>query len=163
NGLNGTSSGRLYQRNTTTVTLTLGNGDANGTYPGQILDVSGGTINLVKAGTGKQILSGANSYAGSTTVNGGVLQFNTAGSMGGGGGTITLTGANPFVSAGAGLSVGGGAVIAKAFTNGGSLTVSSGLLRITAKPAANDPTGKSTVSSVNITTGGVVDLTNNSM
>jgi fibronectin-binding autotransporter adhesin len=245
NGLNGTSSGRLYQRNTTTVTLTLGNGDANGSYPGQILDVSGGTINLVKTGAGKQILSGSNSYAGSTSVNGGVLQFNSANSIGGSGSNVTVaagaaaaagyaidqaflnrinpastgavalavnssnalnlsnlpnvsfaavgsisyggvltppssnlfrlggvsggtlvfsSSANAFNGANAGLWINPGSVIIKSFPNGGPLSIlNGGLLRVTAKATANDPAGVSTFSSVGITGGATLDLTNNSM
>ncbi|MCS7032999.1 MAG: autotransporter-associated beta strand repeat-containing protein [Phycisphaerae bacterium] len=86
NGLNG--GGNLNHRNSTTETLELGHGDASGNFSGTITDT--GTINLVKVGGGMQILSGANTYAGTTTVSGGVLQFNSASSIGGTGQSVTV-------------------------------------------------------------------------
>ncbi|MBC7782728.1 MAG: autotransporter-associated beta strand repeat-containing protein, partial [Burkholderiales bacterium] len=67
-----------------TRTFTLGNGNAGGTFSGVI----GARINIVKTGTGTQIFSGANTYTGTTTVNQGVLQFNTAASIGGTGASV---------------------------------------------------------------------------
>ena len=94
----------------------------NGTYAGTM----SGTGSLTKTGTGTLILSGTNTYAGGTTVSGGILQGNTtslqgnilnnalvvfnqtsagtyAGTMSGtggltlqGGGALNLTGSNSF-------------------------------------------------------------------
>lgn len=84
--LNGTSQsagnlsgngGTIFNNGTgTQVTLTIGAGNAGGgNYGGLIADhTSGtGTVALTKAGTGIATLSGANSYSGKTSINGGNL------------------------------------------------------------------------------------------
>ena len=68
-----------------TYTLTLGAGNQSGTFSGIIHgnnstvatdgSLEAGTLNLVKTGTGVQILSGSNTYNGTTTVNGGTLDL----------------------------------------------------------------------------------------
>ena len=55
-------------------TLTVGNANGTATFNGVIQD----TINLVKAGTGTQNLSGTGSYTGSTTISAGVLQLGSS-------------------------------------------------------------------------------------
>jgi endo-1,4-beta-xylanase len=60
------------------VILGVGVNNGSGTFSGTIGEGSGanGTvIELTKSGTGTQTLSGANTYDGTTTVNGGTLQF----------------------------------------------------------------------------------------
>jgi len=54
------------------IGLTVGGNNANTTYAGIL---SGAAGSLTKAGTGTFILSGANAYTGTTTVNGGTLRF----------------------------------------------------------------------------------------
>ena len=58
----------------TTSTLTLGANDASGDYGGALQDVVGSTLNLVKTGSGKQVLRGRTEYFGTTEVNGGTLE-----------------------------------------------------------------------------------------
>lgn len=66
------------------------------TYASTFTGISGisGTVSLTRSGTGTQILSGANSYRGNTTVSGGVLQI-------GNGGTTGSLSANSIISVGA--------------------------------------------------------------
>src|SRR5205807_1317193 len=68
-------------------TLNLGNGDATASFSGKI---TGSQISLAKNGLGTQTLSGANTYGGATTVNAGVLRFNSATSIGGSGASMTV-------------------------------------------------------------------------
>ena len=66
-----------------TTTLTLaGSNTGNNTVSGNIADVSTAHIALVKTGTGTWVLTGANSYSGGTTINGGTLQINGDGALG---------------------------------------------------------------------------------
>ena len=56
--------------------LTVGTGNAGGDFGGKLQDVSGGgTLSLVKNGSGKQVMRGFVAYAGATTVNGGTLEM----------------------------------------------------------------------------------------
>src|SRR5205814_235609 len=83
-----TGGAKLYSRASGSCTVTLGSGDATGTFSGAITDA--GTINIVKTGLGVQVFSGANSYGGVTQINAGVLRFNTSGSIGGSGASVTV-------------------------------------------------------------------------
>jgi autotransporter-associated beta strand protein len=53
-------------------------------------DISGTGFDLNKAGAGTLVLSGANNYTGTTTVSGGVLQFNSTGAIGGSGRSVIV-------------------------------------------------------------------------
>ncbi len=55
-------------------TLTVGGGNTNGTFSG-IIQNGAGTLSLVKTGSGTQVLSGVNTYTGSTTIANGTLQL----------------------------------------------------------------------------------------
>ena len=56
------------------TTLTIGIGNYSSGFSGRIAQ-GANVISLTKNGTGAQVLSGANSYTGNTTVNGGTLGF----------------------------------------------------------------------------------------
>ena len=56
------------------VRLTVGADNGSGTFSGSIQD-GGGTVSLVKTGTGTQTLTGVNTYGGSTTIAGGTLKL----------------------------------------------------------------------------------------
>ncbi len=71
NGLVG--SGTVDNSGGGATTLTVGNNNISTTFPGTIKN-STGTLGLTKTGTGTFTLSGSNTYAGTTTVKGGVLQ-----------------------------------------------------------------------------------------
>lgn len=78
----------------TASTLTLDGTSGSNTFSGAI---TGGGLSLVKAGTNVQTLTGANTYAGGTTISGGELRVSGAGTLGSGGvsvdgGTLGLAG-----------------------------------------------------------------------
>ena len=65
----------IYSTAAGEVTFTMGAGDADGVFYGQIQDGSG-TVNVTKTGSGTQILdSGVYSYSGATDVQGGTLDM----------------------------------------------------------------------------------------
>ncbi len=87
-----TGAGGTILNNTTgtNITFTIGNGNGSGgNYQGVIANhTSGtGTVALTKTGTGTITVSGANTYTGTTSVNGGVLLLNNANALPGGTGT----------------------------------------------------------------------------
>lgn len=59
-----------------TLTLT-GSNTGNNTFA-MAIGQAGGTTSLIKSGAGKWVLTGANTYTGSTTINGGTLSINSA-------------------------------------------------------------------------------------
>ncbi len=85
------------------------NGSSPATFSGTIANGSG-IISLIKSGTGIQTLSGANTYTGSTTINGGALQagvnnaFGTLSSLVMSSGTLDLNGHNQIFTSLSGSS-----------------------------------------------------------
>ncbi len=79
NGVNATvgltTVGRLSSNVNTTVTYQIGDNTANTPNFGGIIQNGSGTVAVTKVGSNTQILSGANTYTGATTVNGGSLQL----------------------------------------------------------------------------------------
>jgi fibronectin-binding autotransporter adhesin len=63
------------------LTLTGTNTGLN-TMSGSIVDNGSGALTMIKNGVGTWVLSGANSYAGSTTINGGILSVSTLSNAG---------------------------------------------------------------------------------
>ncbi len=109
------------------ITLSLGNANGTGIFSGSL----SGLMSLTKNGTGAQTLSGANSYTGATTINGGTLAL----------------GANNTLPSGTAVSLGSATLDAQTYTNsGGALNVtgagtinlgSGGTLAFTNSSAAN--------------------------
>ena len=125
--LSGNANGVIQNGGATASILTFGSGVAIGTtttFAGQIQDgAGGGTLALVKIGLGTEILSGPNTYAGATTVSGGILQAASNTALG-----TAVSGTT--VNAGATLQLAGGIVIAaEALTiNGTGFNAGAGTL-----------------------------------
>ena len=91
-----------------TTGLTTGANNISTSFSGSIADLGAAKIALTKTGTGNFILSGANTYSGSTTVDGGTLSVN---------GSI----ANSTVTVSPGGTLGGGGTVGDTTINGGTL------------------------------------------
>lgn len=116
NGLTGGSAatlGQIVNNVAGAKTLTVGAADATGqTFSGLIKDNSGtgGTVAVIKTGTGEQTFAGANTYSGGTAINGGRLVLNNSTSAGTG--TISLADTGAQVQTGGGVNVGNALTIA---------------------------------------------------
>jgi outer membrane autotransporter protein len=149
-----------------TISLLAAGGtiDTNGfnvTVSGQIIN-SGG---LTKAGLGTLVLSGANTYAGGTTVTGGLINFAAANNFGSGlitlngGGLQWATGNTTDISSKlAALGAGGGTFD----TNGNNVTLASGISGIGGLTKAGAGTlaltGNNSYSGGTTVTGGLVNF-----
>jgi fibronectin-binding autotransporter adhesin len=87
--------------------LTVGNGNASGSYAGAIMD-GGELISLTKVGTGTQVLSGNSQYSDGTTITGGILSISSEANIG--------DTANYFSGRTLGLTLGGGELLTTATT-----------------------------------------------
>ena len=107
--LNGNNSGGAA------VTYTIGGANTNTEFDGVIHDGSANPSVVIKAGTGQLNLTGANTYSGGTTINGGVLQINNLAGSGTGSGAVTVA---------SGGTLAGNGIISGAVTvqSGGSLS-----------------------------------------
>ena len=107
-------------------TLYVGVNGGSGTFSGVIQNGSG--QNLVKQGAGVQILSGANTYAGTTAVNGGTLRAGAANTL------PSTTAVTLAATSGVTLDLNGNsqsiASLAGGGTSGGNVTLGSGTLTI---------------------------------
>jgi fibronectin-binding autotransporter adhesin len=106
-----------------TLTLT-GSNTADNRIGGAIVNSSSGATSLTKSGTGKWVLSGANTYTGGTTVSTGTLLVNTGASIASSasivnGGLLRVNGAAGSVTVNSGGSLGGSGTV-------GALTLGSG-------------------------------------
>jgi autotransporter-associated beta strand protein len=132
NGLLG--DGVVTNGSSTACTLTIGaNNDAT-TFSGSIVNTTGnGALALTKTGTGQITLSGANTFTGITTINGGKLQINADTRLGAAPASpvanqVTLSNGG----IGVGLRVNGNCTFSanrgiKVVGNGGSVEASSGV------------------------------------
>ncbi len=73
-----TGAGTISKGQNNAHTLTVGVAGGSGTFSGTIVDRDAGSsaiLSLTKAGAGTQVLTGANDYAGATTINAGTLRL----------------------------------------------------------------------------------------
>ena len=160
-------AGTLQNANAVAATLTTGGNGSTTTFSGVVQDGTGaGSLSLVKQGAGIFTLTGANTYTGKTTVNGGTLSIASDGNLGAApvipvsdqltldGGTLRVT-ASTTLDANRGVTVGVGhgtietstavvATISGVVAGSGDLTkTGDGTLLFT---AANTNSGTVTVS-----------------
>ncbi|MBC2602976.1 beta strand repeat-containing protein [Puniceicoccus vermicola] len=161
-GLSGSGSVAATDTGTGTSGILTINSSSESEFTGVLSNgAAGNTLNLVKSGSGTQILSGDNTYTGTTIVNAGILQINGNQSAATGGVTLNdgamLAG---YGSIGGEVTANSGAIIA-AGGNGtaGTLTLANGL-NLAASGGAELTFDLGTVSDLILLTGGT--LTGNS-
>ena len=91
-----TGAGTVNNGTAGTPTLTVGGNNSSGTFSGVIQNTVG-TLSFKKSGNGTETLTAANTYSGTTTFNGGILNAGSAtaaGSMVFSGGTLQYSAAN---------------------------------------------------------------------
>ncbi|TSA29597.1 MAG: hypothetical protein D4R65_14855 [Verrucomicrobiaceae bacterium] len=115
--------------------------------------VIGGTGNVTQSGTGTLVLSGTNSYTGTTTITSGTLVISGGGSIGNGavalnGGTLIVNGAvgNGGVTVGSGATMGGSGSITGAVIVSGTLA------------PGNSPGNITVANSVTLADGGALSM-----
>jgi len=118
-GPNATLQGASGSGNTSATTYSIGGKNLNTTFSGTIVNGQG-TTSISKIGTGTQILSGANTYTGSTSVSGGGLLVN--------GNQSAATGP---VSVSVNATLGGNGIVGGAVTVSGTIAPGSTIGRLT--------------------------------
>ena len=146
-------SGTITETASNGFTLTINGLTSTGTstFSGAIVGASGGTGNIIKTGANTQVFAGANSYNGTTTINGGALVFDTT--------------TNPTVlSTATALSLGGGTFQLKGASGAarsqtfGGLTVSGGANVVDANNVAGGTSTTITLGNIARSAGGTVDF-----
>ncbi|WP_165912363.1 autotransporter-associated beta strand repeat-containing protein [Novosphingobium sp. PhB165] len=168
-------------------TLQLGNGGTTGSVVGNILDNGGlvfdrsdvvlfggtisGTGSMTQAGTGRLILTGANTYGGGTTIAASTLQIGNGGTSGSIEGNVANNGALVFNRSDAieyaGTISGAGSVtqagtgtlsLTGASSYGGGTVVNAGILQIGTDASIGAPAGGLTLNSGTLRWAGAFDL-----
>jgi fibronectin-binding autotransporter adhesin len=109
------------------ATITVGSGGRDGSFAGAIIN----NVSLVKTGSGTQVLAGASSTSGSTTVNGGTLRVNNTTGSGTGSGAVTADSGGTLGGSGSiagAVTINGGASLAPG--DGGAGTLATGALTL---------------------------------
>jgi len=107
-GSNATASkNTITSGSAATLTINTGSGTSYAYGDGSTTNsgVITGAVSVVKMGSGTQSLGDVNSYTGTTTINGGVLNISGSGSLGNT--AVTLNNAGSTLSSGTGNSIGG--------------------------------------------------------
>ncbi|MEO7101227.1 MAG: autotransporter-associated beta strand repeat-containing protein [Luteolibacter sp.] len=114
-----TGAGLIQSNGAGTKTISAGALNLNDTFSGVIANGSG-TVSVIKVGTGTWTLSGANSFTGGSTVNGGTLQIGN-GTTGSIAGAVTI-GASGTLA----LNLPAATTFANSIANGGAITTVGG-------------------------------------
>jgi len=131
--------------------MTFGVDNGSGTFSGVLANNPGFTANYVKAGTGTQILTGSNSYTGTTTLSSGTLQIGDGGLAG------TLGSGAVVNNASLVINRSGSMTMANAMSGSGALTINgAGTVTLT---GSNTYTGFTTVKSGTLAVGGGGSIT----
>ena len=161
--LSGVAGSNVNVAQATAFTLYTGNNNNTTTFAGTLTD-TGGNLSLVKQGTGTMTLTGANSYDGTTTVQGGTLIAANNTALG------NATG-NTTVNVGATLGLQGGITITGEQMNlaGTGVPIANSLIgltgantstgNITLTGAANDTVRMGAAAGSQLTLGGVISET----
>ena len=96
-----TSGAPASGTNSSTLTLGLSDGSSH-TFTGNISELAGNQVSLVKAGNFTQVLDGVDSYTGSTIVSNGTLEIGASGGLGDG--AVSVTGGKLQLAANTGLA-----------------------------------------------------------
>ncbi len=152
-------SGTVTTNVTGSATLNVGTDNTSDADFSGVIQNGSGTVSLVKLGTGKQTLSGANTFTGGTTIISGTLSVGNGGTTGSLAGDITDNSSLVFdrsnLASYAGIISGTGAVtkqgsgtlvLSGANTYNGDTTIAAGKLQLGADNVIPDGTGKGNVS-----------------
>jgi autotransporter-associated beta strand protein len=115
--ISNTDGAGLIQATESAATLTIGAGNGSGTFSGVIGNNQ--VLNLVKAGSGTQVLSGVNTFAGTLGITGGTLEIGGAGKLGNGTYDAAITNDGTLV-----FSTSANQTLSGAISGNGSLTKS---------------------------------------
>jgi len=148
-GINGLTGAGTVDNTTGSGVLAVGNNNASSTFDGVIKNTSG-TLSLVKNGNGTVVLTGANTYSGTTTINGGTLQV-------GSGGTSGSLGTNNIVNNGIlAINRSDGVALNQSISGaGGIVRTGGGLLALTAN---NTYSGATVISNGTLQVGSVAGI-----
>ena len=129
-GLNGNG---IVQSPSSSGTLSVGKNNASGSFTGILRD-NPFALSLKKIGTGTQILSGANTYTGETTITGGGLRLDTGAALASS--TVLLANAAGVTleNNGAAVTIGG---LTGGGASGGSVVLASGTLTVSKASGTN--------------------------
>jgi autotransporter-associated beta strand protein len=159
----------LSTGSTAAAGLTVGDGDASGTFSGSIAT---GLNTLTKIGNGTQTLSGTSSYTGATNVNAGTLTLTNTGSLAstsltaGAGATLNINGSIPAtasVTANGTVNFAGNAGSTSITRAIGSLTIGASGDAVVQGSHLNTAPVILTPANLTINPGGQLDLTNNEL
>ena len=150
-GLSTNGSGSIVQdvvqnASATAATLTVNNAGSN-TFAGVLQDgTGGGALSLVKSGAGTLLLSGSNTYTGTTTVNAGTLVLSGTGTLTSGNEYVGESGTGNFNQMGGSNAATGNVYVGDGTASNGTYSLSGGTLTENTLFVGNNGTGNITQS-----------------